>query len=75
MVAGLPAIKGTSGLFSPGSFSGALYGINKACAGAQYSITANAISFDASKSNALYGKATTVQPLSRKCKFFIKYSK
>ena len=29
--------------------------------------------FNASKSNALYGKSSNITPLSRKCKYFIKY--
>ena len=71
--AGLPNISGTSGLFSPGGFSGALYGISKTCAGAQYSITANSLSFSANKSNSIYGKSATVQPPSQLVHICIKY--
>lgn len=71
--AGLPNITGSSGLFSPGAFSGALCGIRKACAGAQYAITSNAISIDASKSNEIYGNSTTVQPNSQIVHLCIKY--
>ena len=31
------------------------------------------VELDASKANALYGKSTTVTPLSLKCKFYIKF--
>ena len=35
--------------------------------------TTYGIGFNASRSNSIYGKSNTVTPLSRKCKFLIKF--
>lgn len=79
MVAGLPNATGACSrwLVLGGSSSGALpdtrttgydWGF-----GNQGNNTYMQLKLDLSKSNGIYGKSSTVTPLSRKCRFFIKY--
>lgn len=84
--AGLPNITGTitpvggsnSHLWVSGE-AGALYNANRVTAKAlvatseTYPDLASALDFDASKSNAIYGESTTVQPKAVTVKFCIKY--
>ena len=75
MVAGLPNILGSGGNTDKNNFSGAIYGDSSKSNGFDGFLNSKGahIYFDASKSNDLYGKSSTVTPLSRKCKYFIKY--
>lgn len=35
--------------------------------------TANVLNFSASRSNSIYGAGSTIRPVSRTCRFFIKF--
>lgn len=77
--AGLPNIKGDLNKMvtdNGGEFSGAFYSTGKprtrGWASADYDELRN-ISFDASRSNSIYGKSDTVQPPAVKMLYIIKY--
>lgn len=86
MVAGIPNILGNyykkgpaGGLYggdettADGAFSSVYYASGHIARSSDNNYGQYYVNFDASKSNALYGKSSTVTPLSRKCKYFIKY--
>lgn len=73
--AGLPNIKGTAGWKSGSSVSGAFYhGTSTSGVFNNNNNTSSTImSFDASKSNSIYGASTTVQPPAVTARIYIKY--
>lgn len=78
--AGLPNITGAidfRGLMnnSASVASGAFrkYGATKEFEPTGADITGGAVEFDASRSNAIYGRSSTVQPASARCLYIIKY--
>lgn len=83
VVAGLPNITGYAadiifnkvyviygGIFKSVNNNGTFWDSNK---GDSYVGDRRHVELDASNANALYGKSTTVTPLSLKCKFYIKF--
>lgn len=62
------ALKTVSGAFIAATWSG-----NGYLGHASKSEWVDYINFSAKNSNSIYGANTTITPLSRKCKFFIKY--
>ena len=56
-----------------GAFLKATWGGNGYLGHASKSGSVDYINFSAKNSNSIYGASTTITPLSRKCKFFIKY--
>lgn len=73
----MPNITGTfkAHCFTNGTttVSGALKDGEKTATSYGQSGTSPSLAFDASGSNAIYGNSTTVTPVSRKCKFFIRW--
>ena len=63
---------GVEGVYFNGAFTsgGSHNNWNK---GHNYASASNAVNFDASNSNSIYGASKTVTPLSRKCLFLIKF--
>lgn len=76
--AGLPNITGSFGRFytDAGVFSGAFYSDGSTGTGHGGANQANSnVYMNASRCSGVYGASSTVTPKSRKCKYFIKYSK
>lgn len=75
--AGLPDIEGSIGYRASSSnwYSGCVYGANKTDGGTwdTTSTYAGTAYIDATRSSALYGKSSTVQPKALRLKFCIKY--
>jgi hypothetical protein len=62
------AMGSTSGAFIAATWGGNGYNAHGAKGG-----SVDYINFSATSSNSIYGASTTITPLSRECKFFIKY--
>lgn len=77
MAAGLPNITGSvsNGKSESNVVAGAFYSKTGAfnASAAQANNNGHIFYLDASRSSSIYGKSTTVSPLSRKCKYLIKY--
>ena len=75
--AGIPNITGSFGRFytNAGTFSGAFYSDGSTGTGHGGSNQSNSnVYMNAARVSGIYGASSSVTPLSRKCKYFIKYS-
>lgn len=66
--------KGTGGAFDKGStFNGGSNWNQASTSGDNGYNKQHGFSFDASRSNPIYGSSSTVTPLSESCRFYIRY--